>query len=72
MRAIVEDRYGPAPEDVLRPAKIERPAIADGEVLTRVHAAGLDRGTWHVKPCPQYRNACGDIVVTLVPRGAIR
>src|SRR4029077_7043370 len=25
-----------------------RPAAAGGEVLLRVHAAGLDRGTWHL------------------------
>jgi NADPH:quinone reductase-like Zn-dependent oxidoreductase len=46
--AIVQNRYGSTPEDFLRLAKIERPTIADGEVLVRVHAAGLDRGTWHV------------------------
>ena len=46
MPAVVQDRYGSA--DVLRPAQIERPEIADNEVLVRVHAAGLDRGTWHL------------------------
>jgi NADPH:quinone reductase-like Zn-dependent oxidoreductase len=46
MRAIVQDRYGST--EVLRSADIERPEIADGEVLLRVHAAGLDRGTWHL------------------------
>jgi NADPH:quinone reductase-like Zn-dependent oxidoreductase len=46
MRAIVQDRYGSA--DVLRIAEVGRPEIADGEVLVRVQAAGLDRGTWHV------------------------
>jgi len=40
------DRYGSA--DVLRSAQIERPEIADNEVLVRVHTAGLDRGTWHL------------------------
>ena len=35
MRAIVQDRYGPA--EVLRPARIGRPVIADHEVLLRVH-----------------------------------
>jgi NADPH:quinone reductase-like Zn-dependent oxidoreductase len=45
MRAIVQDTYGSA--DVLRSARIARPEIADNEVLLRVHAAGLDRGTWH-------------------------
>jgi NADPH:quinone reductase-like Zn-dependent oxidoreductase len=46
MRAIVQTEYGAA--DVLRVAEIERPAIGDDEVLVRVHAAGLDRGTWHL------------------------
>ena len=46
MRAIVQDSYGSA--EVLRSAQIDRPEIADNEVLLRVHAAGLDRGTWHL------------------------
>ncbi len=46
MRAIVQDRYGSA--EVLRLARIARPQPAPGEVLLRVHAAGLDRGTWHL------------------------
>jgi NADPH:quinone reductase-like Zn-dependent oxidoreductase len=46
MQAIVQDSYGSA--DVLRSARIDRPEIADHEVLLRVHAAGLDRGTWHL------------------------
>lgn len=48
MWAIVQDRYGSAPEDVLRLAEIDRPTIGDSEVLVQVHAAGLDRGTWHI------------------------
>jgi NADPH:quinone reductase-like Zn-dependent oxidoreductase len=48
MWAVVQDRYGSAPEDVLRLAKIDRPTITDDDVLVRVHAAGLDRGTWHI------------------------
>ncbi len=46
MRAIVQTEYGSA--DVLRVAETDRPAITDDEVLVRVHAAGLDRGTWHL------------------------
>jgi NADPH:quinone reductase-like Zn-dependent oxidoreductase len=46
MRAIVQARYGSA--DVLHLAEIGRPAAGDGEVLLRVDAAGLDRGTWHL------------------------
>ena len=46
MQAIVQDSYGTA--DVLRVAQTPRPEIADNEVLLRVHAAGLDRGAWHL------------------------
>jgi len=46
MQAVVQDRYGSA--DVLRLARIARPEVADDEVLLRVHAAGLDRGSWHL------------------------
>lgn len=46
MRAVVQQAYGSA--DVLHLAHIPRPTIGESEVLVRVHAAGLDRGTWHV------------------------
>ncbi|MGH8908507.1 MAG: NAD(P)-dependent alcohol dehydrogenase [Egibacteraceae bacterium] len=46
MRAIVQDAYGSA--DVLRLAEIDKPDIAANEVLVKVRAAGLDRGTWHL------------------------
>jgi NADPH:quinone reductase-like Zn-dependent oxidoreductase len=46
MRAIVQKEYGRA--DVLQVAEIERPVIGAGEVLVKVRAAGLDRGTWHL------------------------
>lgn len=46
MRAAVQDQYGEA--DVIHVREIPVPAIADGEVLLRVSAAGLDRGTWHL------------------------
>jgi NADPH:quinone reductase-like Zn-dependent oxidoreductase len=45
MRAVVQDSYGPV--DHWRLAEIARPQIADTEVLVKVHAAGIDRGTWH-------------------------
>jgi NADPH:quinone reductase-like Zn-dependent oxidoreductase len=48
MMAVVQDAYGPAPEDVLRVEAIGKPAIGEDEVLVRVHAASVDRGTWHV------------------------
>lgn len=46
MSAIVQDRYGDV--GVLRHERIARPEIAAGDVLVRVRAAGLDRGTWHL------------------------
>jgi NADPH:quinone reductase-like Zn-dependent oxidoreductase len=45
MRAIVQDAYGSA--EVLRLAEIDPPELAAGEVLVKVRAAGMDRGTWH-------------------------
>lgn len=46
MRAITQSRYGNS--DVLRLAQRPRPGIRDDQVLVRVHAAGLDRGTEHL------------------------
>jgi len=46
--AIVQDEYGTAPEEVLRLEEIARPVIADDEILVRVRAASVDRGTWHL------------------------
>src|SRR5918911_2104684 len=48
MTAIVQDAYGAAPEDVLRVGEIDPPMIGEDEVLVRVRAASVDRGTWHV------------------------
>ena len=49
MKAIVQDEYGPTAEHVLRlEADAARPAIGDDDVLVRVHAASVDRGTWHI------------------------
>lgn len=46
MRAVVRHAYGDA--DVLELEQVARPRIKNGEVLVRVHAAGLDRGAWHL------------------------
>ncbi len=43
MRAMVQDRYGPA--DVLELRTVDRPHIGDDQVPVEVHAAGADRGT---------------------------
>ena len=48
MKAIVQDEYGTAPEEVLRLEEIARPEIGDDEILVRVRAASVDRGTWHL------------------------
>ncbi|MGH2774303.1 MAG: NAD(P)-dependent alcohol dehydrogenase [Actinomycetota bacterium] len=48
MTAIVQEEYGAMPEDVLRLEEVDRPTIRDDEVLVRVRAASVDRGTWHV------------------------
>jgi NADPH:quinone reductase-like Zn-dependent oxidoreductase len=45
-QAMVQDAYGSA--DVLELRDIDKPEIAADEVLIRVHAAGVDRGVWHV------------------------
>lgn len=46
MRAATRDRYGDS--SVVTIAEVDRPAIDADEVLVRVHAAGLDRGTEHL------------------------
>lgn len=46
MKAVLQHSYGNA--DILHVGRIERPQIADDEVLVEVRAAGLDRGTWHL------------------------
>src|SRR3954470_248042 len=48
MTGIAQDRYDPEPERVLRVTRLGVPAVADGQVLVRVHAASVDRGTWHI------------------------
>ena len=46
MKAIVRETYGSP--DVLKHRDIDIPEIEDDEVLIRVHAAGVDRGVWHL------------------------
>lgn len=46
MKAIVRDTYGSA--DVLELADVTAPGIGDGEVLIRVHAAGVGPDVWHL------------------------
>jgi NADPH:quinone reductase-like Zn-dependent oxidoreductase len=46
LKAIVQEHYGSP--DVLHLSEIDQPMVGDGEVLVRVHAAGVDRGVWHM------------------------
>ncbi|WP_245703266.1 NAD(P)-dependent alcohol dehydrogenase [Streptomyces lushanensis] len=48
MTAVVQERYGTEPEAVLRTARLVRPGIGPDEVLVRVRASSVDRGTWHM------------------------
>lgn len=47
-RAIVQTAYGLDPATVLRVEEAPRPAPQQGEVLVKVAAASVDRGTWHL------------------------
>ena len=47
MRAIVQEAWGADPEATLELREVARPTIGDGEVLVRVAAASVDRGTVH-------------------------
>jgi NADPH:quinone reductase-like Zn-dependent oxidoreductase len=44
MKAVIQSRYG-GPE-ILELQDVERPQVADGEVLVRVHAASIHIGDW--------------------------
>ena len=46
MRGIVQRSYGASNQ--LRIDTVDRPTVADDEVLIEVHAAGVDRGVWHL------------------------
>ncbi len=46
MRAVLQHRYGSA--DTLEVGEVERPTPGRDEVLIEVHAAGVDRGVWHL------------------------
>ena len=48
MKAVVQDDYGSAPEDLLRFAEVAKPSMGDDEILVRVRATSVDRGTWHL------------------------
>ncbi|MGG5259859.1 NAD(P)-dependent alcohol dehydrogenase [Phycicoccus avicenniae] len=82
MRAVVQDEYG-GPER-LRLTEVPDPVAGSGEVLVRVGAAGIDRGTVHVmtgtpraarlalgvrRPRAAYRTPGRDVAGTVVALG---
>ncbi|WP_431031485.1 NAD(P)-dependent alcohol dehydrogenase [Plantibacter sp. RU18] len=82
MRAIVQDEYGDA--EMLRTEQVPVPSPGPGEVLVRVHAAGIDMGVWHLmtgRPLllrlfgfglqrPKLRGRGRDLAGTIVALGA--
>ncbi|MFG1942176.1 NAD(P)-dependent alcohol dehydrogenase [Nonomuraea sp. NPDC048826] len=46
MKAIVQDEYGPS--HTLSLGEVPTPRPGPGQVLIRVHAAGVDYGVWHI------------------------
>ncbi|MEC4015417.1 NAD(P)-dependent alcohol dehydrogenase [Streptomyces sp. H27-D2] len=46
MKAIVQETYGST--EVLEFTDVDKPALGGGELLVRVHAAGVDPGVWHL------------------------
>lgn len=57
MKAIVQETYGSA--DVLELRDIDRPTAGAGEVLLRVHAAGISRGDVHLMTGEPYLMRAG-------------
>ena len=62
MRAIAQRRYGSS--EVLQLVQIPRPSVRPNEVLVRVHAAGLDRGTEHLMTGKPYAMRLGSGIRT--------
>ncbi len=48
MRAARHERFGTDAADVVSVGSTEIPTVDADEVLVRVHAAGVDRGVWHL------------------------
>src|SRR5947208_4365782 len=52
MTAILQDRYGTSPADVLRLAHVDRPTVRHDHVLVPVAAASAGRATMHAMTGP--------------------
>ena len=66
MKAIVQDRYGPA--SALRLAEVPRPVPGEGQVLVRVHAASVHADVWHmVHGFPYVLRIMGGVSAPLYP-----
>ncbi|HSK55966.1 MAG TPA: NAD(P)-dependent alcohol dehydrogenase [Jiangellales bacterium] len=63
MKVIAHDHFGSP--DVLELRDVDQPQVGDDEVLVRVHAAGLDRGVWHLMAGKPY-------LVRLTPYSGLR
>src|SRR3954469_4236041 len=48
MNAIVQAVYVGDPQSVVRIAAAPNPPLGDNDLLVRVHAASVDRGSWHL------------------------
>ena len=57
MKALVQDTYGDP--DVLRIDDVDLPTVGVGDVLVRVHAAGIDAGVWHLMTGMPYLTRLG-------------
>ena len=70
MKAIVQQRYGPASE-VLRVEEVAKPAVGDGDVLIAVRAAGVNPLDWHYVTGKPYvaRMAMGRPMPKITVRG---
>lgn len=63
MRAVLQDRYGTA--EAMHLGEAVRPSLQPDEVLVEVHAAGVDRGVWHLMTGKPY-------VIRVTPFGGLR
>jgi NADPH:quinone reductase-like Zn-dependent oxidoreductase len=58
MKAIVAERYGPP--DALELRNVDKPVIADDQVLVRVHASSVNPAEWYRVTGPYFARLFGD------------